>query len=233
MKKVLFLMLFLLVLKAANVSAQVRIGGDGEPYAAAILDLNADDSDTPTENKGALALPRVNLDDNTAQLNSADPITGMLVYNTNEYMAGGNGVGVYFYDGNYWVLISGDGIMENAVTNATTDGGLILDGSGTPTEPYTLGIANNGIRTQHIADKAVTVQKMSVTHVNATYTGLGNAAGSTGTATLPSMCNPDYTLYTFSAYGIVTAQTSGSGVQFYRHTTSGTPAVNIRYWCFN
>jgi len=107
MRKVLFLLLFLLVLGAAGTNAQVRIGGDGAPHTAAVLDLNVDDSDTPTENKGALALPRVSLATNTDELNGATPLTGMLVYNTNTTM----GKGVYFWDGSNWVIISGDGIV--------------------------------------------------------------------------------------------------------------------------
>ena len=44
MKKVLFLLLFLVIFGAAGTNAQVRIGGDGEPHTAAVLDLNADDT---------------------------------------------------------------------------------------------------------------------------------------------------------------------------------------------
>jgi len=108
MRKVLFLMFLLLLmgLGAAGVKAQVRIGGNGAPQGAAVLDLNADDTATPTANKGALALPRVSLASNTAQLNGTAPITGMLVYNTNASMTGGNGVGMYFWDGSAWVMVA-------------------------------------------------------------------------------------------------------------------------------
>ena len=95
-------LLLLMGLGAANVSAQVRIGGDTAPNAAAVLDLNVNNDATPTGNKGALALPRVSLGSTTAQLNGAIPITGMLVYNTNASMTGGNGVGMYFWDGTAW-----------------------------------------------------------------------------------------------------------------------------------
>ena len=108
MKKVLFLMFLLLLmgLGAAGVKAQVRIGGDGAPNAAAVLDLNANDDATPAGNKGALALPRVSLASTTAQLNGATPISGMLVYNTNASMTGGSGVGMYFWDGSSWVRVA-------------------------------------------------------------------------------------------------------------------------------
>ena len=100
MKKVLFFMFLLfLCLEAASVKAQVRIGGNTAPQGAAVLDLNADNTATPTANKGALALPRINLgalSGSGANLNGATPITGMLVYNTNTAL----GVGIYSWSGN-------------------------------------------------------------------------------------------------------------------------------------
>ena len=134
MKKVLFLLLFLVVLGAININGQVRIGGDEAPNAAAVLDLNVDDDATPTGNKGALALPRVNLDDNTAQLNGTDPIAGMLVYNTNADMTDGDGVGVYYWDGSQWV--------NPAASNDTA-------------------IADGAVTTEKLADASVTATKIA------------------------------------------------------------------------
>jgi len=153
MRKVLFLMFLLLLmgLGAAGVKAQVRIGGNGAPQGAAVLYLNADNTATPTANKGALALPRVSLASNTAQLNGTAPITGMLVYNTNATL----GVGIYFYNGSNWVPIDGDGIIGNEVTNATANGGLVRAGSGTASSPYTLGIAPSGVTTTMLAPAPV------------------------------------------------------------------------------
>ena len=107
MKKVLFLMFLLLLmgLGAASVKAQVRIGGDTVPHAAAVLDLNENNDATPTGNKGGLALPRVSLATTTTYLNGAKPTTGMLVYNTNASITGGSGVGIYFWDGSKWLRI--------------------------------------------------------------------------------------------------------------------------------
>ena len=159
MKKVLFLMslLFLMVLGTASLRAQVRIGGDGAPNAAAVLDLNADNSATPTANKGALALPRVSLANNTAQLNGATPITGMLVYNTNATL----GTGIYFWDGSKWVIISGDGVVGNELTDTIAGGGLNKTGGGTAASPYKVGIKTGGVTTGMIANGAVTSEKIS------------------------------------------------------------------------
>ena len=77
---------------------------------AAVLDLNADNTATPTANKGALALPRVSLASATAQLNGTAPITGMLVYNTNTTL----GVGMYYWDGSTWVNMNNNYFIGSA-----------------------------------------------------------------------------------------------------------------------
>jgi hypothetical protein len=97
MKKVLFFMLFLMILGTASVKAQVRIGGNGVPHGAAVLDLNTDDANNGTK---TLALPRVRLTSITDKMGNAALLNGMLVYNT----AGGTlSEGVYYWDGSQWV----------------------------------------------------------------------------------------------------------------------------------
>ena len=166
MKKVLFLMvlLFLMGLGTAGVKAQVRIGGNTPPSAAAVLDLNA--TDATNNGTGGFTLPRVSLANNTAQLNNTTPITGMLVYNTSATL----GVGIYFWNGTNWLPISGDGVIGNEVTNATASSGLLRSGSGTAADPFTLGVATGGvtsamildgtIATADIANNAVTVANL-------------------------------------------------------------------------
>jgi hypothetical protein len=163
MKKVLFLMLFLFVLGAAGVKAQVRIGGNSAPNGSAVLDLNATDAATGTK---GLALPRVNLTSNTMQITSGvTNLTGMLVYNTTATL----GVGVYYWNGSNWMkvldgsFVEGDAIVGNEVTNATSGGGLTRAGSGTAAAPYTLGIANGGVTAAMIANQAVTLAKIATT----------------------------------------------------------------------
>jgi len=105
MKKVLFLMLFLIVLGTASVKAQVRIGGNAAPNASAVLDLNANDTNNGTK---GLALPRVGLTSNTMLLPGVTSnLTGMLVYNTTTTGgAGVNTIGIYFWNGATWVKAS-------------------------------------------------------------------------------------------------------------------------------
>jgi hypothetical protein len=103
MKKVLFFALLLMISGAAGVNAQVRIGGDGAPHTAAVLDLNA--SDAINSGNLGLALPRVSLANETELLNGANPMDGTLVYNTNA----GFGVGLYYWVTDKWVKLTIDG----------------------------------------------------------------------------------------------------------------------------
>ena len=102
MKKVLFFALLLVILGVASVSAQVRIGGDGEPNEAAVLDLNVDND---TDGTKGLALPRVSLASTDDKLGYTDLLEGMLVYNTKADIIGGSGIGIYFWDGTGWVAV--------------------------------------------------------------------------------------------------------------------------------
>jgi hypothetical protein len=106
MKKVLFLMflLFLIVLGTAGVKAQVRIGGNAAPSQAAVLDLNAGNDNAANTATGGLVLPRVNLTSNTMQLtNGVANQTGTMVYDVTATLGR---IGVYYWNGNNWVLAS-------------------------------------------------------------------------------------------------------------------------------
>ncbi|GHT53399.1 hypothetical protein FACS189446_0700 [Bacteroidia bacterium] len=161
MKKMLFLMLFLLVLGAANVNSQVRIGGNGVPNGAAVLDLNA--TDVINNGTKTLALPRVSLASTTDKLGYITLLNGMLVYNTNA----ASGAGVYYWDTSKWVKVSdgafteADGVIGNEITDTIANGGLTRSGLGTEASPYKVGIKPNGIVNSMIADRAVSLSKIS------------------------------------------------------------------------
>ena len=106
MKKVLFLMLFCVVLGAAGVNAQIKIGSDTEPTQGAVLDLNAQDGYV-----GGLLLPNVQLTDlssfptdftSATEINGnpalKTQLVGLLIYNT----GGTYPSGVYVWDGTEW-----------------------------------------------------------------------------------------------------------------------------------
>ncbi|GHT54910.1 hypothetical protein FACS189451_01910 [Bacteroidia bacterium] len=162
MKKMLFLMLFLLVLGAANVSAQVRIGGNGQPNPAAVLDLNADNTVTGTK---GLALPRVSLTALNTPLTGSPTVNGMLVYNA----SGSLSIGVYYWDTNKWVKVSdgsfveGDAIVGNEITDTIANGGLTRTGAGTAESPYKVGIKAGGIKDGMIAVGNINKNKLQTT----------------------------------------------------------------------
>lgn len=77
----------------------------------------------------------------------------------------GNGT-ILAWNGSTWYettvpALEADGVIGNEVLNATPGRGLQRAGLGTNEDPYTLGIANNGVITEMIADKAVTLAKLA------------------------------------------------------------------------
>lgn len=76
--------------------AQVGINSDGsQPVSSAMLDVKA-------TNKGFLP-PRISLLSYNDVSTIPSPTTGLLVYNTNTSMVGGNGCGYYYYNGSRWI----------------------------------------------------------------------------------------------------------------------------------
>jgi len=185
MKKVLFLMflLFLIVLGTANIKAQVRIGGNGVPNAAAVLDLNADDTNAGTK---GLALPRVSLTNVSTPLTGTPTVNGMLVYNT----GGALTAGIYFWSGSIWNRV--DDAIGNELTDTIAGGGLTKSGSGTAADPYKVGIKAGGITTGMIANGAVTGNKIATVLSDSglflVSTGTGWVAGGFNTT---GFRNPD------------------------------------------
>ena len=117
-------LLLLMGLGAAGVKAQVRIGGNGAPNAAAILDLNATDATTGTK---GLALPRVALTSATMLLSGVTTnLTGMMVYNTS---AAWSPVGIYLWNGVSW-------IQASLPSTSAIDSGLVLMSNG---KTWTMG----------------------------------------------------------------------------------------------
>jgi hypothetical protein len=98
MKKMFFLMLALLVLGAASMNAQVRIGGTDDPSSGAVLDLNA--TDAATNGGKALVLPRFEAKTNFPA--AVAPLKGALVYCT------GND-SIYSCTGTTWVAVGAAG----------------------------------------------------------------------------------------------------------------------------
>jgi uncharacterized protein (TIGR02145 family) len=104
MKRMIFLMLAFLILGAASMNAQVRIGGLDDPHESALLDLNA--TDAANSGNLGLALPRVTLQSTEDQSTIPNPVAGLAVYNTTKVGSGATAVvpGIYVFTGTEWAL---------------------------------------------------------------------------------------------------------------------------------
>jgi uncharacterized protein (TIGR02145 family) len=104
MKRMIFLMLTLLMLSAASMNAQVRIGGTTDPHGSAVLDLNT--ADATNNGTLGLALPRVALQSTEDQSTITNPVAGLAVYNTTKMGSGATAVapGIYVFTGTAWTL---------------------------------------------------------------------------------------------------------------------------------
>jgi uncharacterized protein (TIGR02145 family) len=116
-KRTFFLMLMLIMMSAASVNAQVTIGSTDDPHGGAVLDL----SKANGEHAGFL-LPRISLENvATWQIGGDKSLgIGMVVYNTNNSVAGGDGIGIYIWEGNAWtrVKISADDVCPHVFRDA-------------------------------------------------------------------------------------------------------------------
>jgi len=124
-------------LGAASVRAQVRIGGNTAPSAAAVLDLNAGNDNVANTGTGGLVLPRVDLTSSTKQLTpGVVNQTGTMVYNVTTTLGR---IGVYYWNGNAWVNAS-------LPSTSPADSGKLLmsDGKTITLSPITVTRRNAG-----------------------------------------------------------------------------------------
>ena len=112
--KIFTLLLLAAILFVRKSEAQVTIGGNTDPVAGAILDLNS-----PAGSKGGLLVSSVDLTDlseipatgfvgiTTAQPTNMD-LAGTVVYNTNQ----ATGLGLYVWDGDDWIKLADSSVGE-------------------------------------------------------------------------------------------------------------------------
>jgi hypothetical protein len=90
--------LFIFACLQGLMAQNVGINADGSsPDNSAMLDVKASDR--------GLLLPRVSLTNVTSASPVTSPATGLLVFNTNASVTGGNGTGFYYWDGSQWVKL--------------------------------------------------------------------------------------------------------------------------------
>jgi len=194
------------------MSAQVRIGGDGEPNEAAVLDLNADGTTTGTK---GLALPRVSLSSDDVILPGVtENLDGMLVYNT----SGSLPAGVYFWNGSNWIMGSTDTIPGGGLTK--TDDGKI-------------GVIAGGITSDMLADGSVSMSKTSMNKivVNMWSQNSMPANGTYLDIPIPATCNSDAFWYVLNLNSTVTSGLASGNIRV--HIISRTNNTgNIIFYCW-
>jgi len=201
-------LLLLMGLGAVGVKAQVRIGGDTIPNAAAVLDLNVDDTATGTK---GLALPRVNLNSNTTILTGATAnISGMMVYNT----GGSLNAGVYFWNGSNWIM---------GLTDTIPGGGLEKTSDGK------IGIKKGGVTADMLASDVTALGSIYRTSVVVNMNS--NTAGASGSAPLPAGCTPGYS-WAMMTGGNFVVQLAGTTAACYRlYTNSSNTQCTVWLFC--
>lgn len=111
---VLGIFIMILFLFAQSLFAQVGIGTT-IPDSSATLDITSTD--------GGILIPRISLIDVTnitTPINN--PATGLLIYNTNASVVGGNNEGFYYFNGTRWIKFS---IIDGSISTNLKDIAII------------------------------------------------------------------------------------------------------------
>lgn len=170
MKQYLLSLIFVLFTFLTN--AQIGIGTTS-PDPSSILEVQS-------TTKGFLA-PRINLSSVTnSSIDGANTnAAGLLIYNTNASVTGGNGAGYYYWDGSIWVSMK-------APTSGGSGAGWQLDGNSVASGDF-LGTTNNfplEIRINNSLKTRITSrgQIEPLNTANSVYLGQGAGANAYATA---------------------------------------------------
>jgi uncharacterized protein (TIGR02145 family) len=215
-KKAILLALMLIMMGAASVNAQVRIGGLDNPNSSAVLDLNA--TDAANNGELGLALPRVELTSTIDFAPLQAHVAGMIVYNT--ATADDVTPGTYYNDGSKWVRL-GNGTLIGAA-----DGGLTVASPLSTSDPYTVSIANGGVITAKIADKAVTAAKLADGVLASTAAPIitTQPKSFSWSRMKDSNGDPNSTVTSFSPTLTITASGSGLSYKWYKKAVNRNAA---------
>ena len=102
---------------AFSQNIAINLAGAASTQPTAILDMS-----DPSNNALGLVLPNVSISAfNTIAPFASTPATGLIVWNTNAAMAGGLGVGFYYWNGTQWNYLYNNGsAVGNFILNQTT-----------------------------------------------------------------------------------------------------------------
>jgi len=215
-------LLLLMGLGAASVKAQVRIGGNAAPNAAAVLDLNAADA-TNNGTKG-LALPRVNLTSNTMLLSGVTSnLSGMIVYNTTANSTIGTTIGIYFWNGANWVR------ANLPSTSAADSGKLLISNGQTFTVLQSMSLDTNQIHLQQRVAMPVTLTLILDTIVH-----FGTRSGTYQNVYVQGLTIADICFASNSSAYFTPYTTNGTGyIKFTSLEANGRmAATNMRFRCY-
>jgi len=192
-------LLLLMGLGAASVRAQVRIGGNTAPSAAAVLDLNAGNDNVANTGTGGLVLPRVDLTSSTKQLTpGVVNQTGTMVYNVTTTLGR---IGVYYWNGNAWVNAS-------LPSTSPADSGKLLMSNGTTIalSPITVTRRNTGSFSINTSPSAATLYLIFGAMINLTI-----PAWSSNVYTMQGLGSNDFCTMQCSA-------TQNAAIAYYNNT---------------
>ncbi|GHS99036.1 hypothetical protein FACS189421_08740 [Bacteroidia bacterium] len=203
MKKMIFLMLTLMILGAASMNAQVKIGGDGttSPVTGAVLELDGA--------QGALLLPNVD----TLRTSIATPVAGMQVYRPADNK-------VYVYDGTSWKASASVGVGVGAPVITTQPKAFsfsrLRDTNGDPSGPSAAAaIANIGKLTVEAVGDGLQYQWYEKsTNKNAPDTKLTGTSATTNEYVYSAADIPDVNVanWGMKSYYVVVSDANGNSV---------------------
>jgi hypothetical protein len=226
MSKNLRLPLFCLLLTVfTHINAQNVGIGTSTPNSSAKLHIESTNS--------GLLIPRVSLvavNNGTSPVNT--PVTGVLVYNTNAAITGGDGTGFYFWNGTQWVpLKGGDNTLDMAYDEGGPGAGRIITADAGRVEINGTGGLLVNANTTTISEAAL-VNNTNGTQNTTTQLGyVGVNAGSTsvfgvrtiarGTAATGMWDGP------MGVFGLVESPTSGGTINLNTTVGSSNKAVGV------
>ncbi|MDR0232955.1 MAG: tail fiber domain-containing protein [Dysgonamonadaceae bacterium] len=174
------LMVLMSLMPLVTTQAQVKIGQDAEPVKGTVLELNSN----PGGYIGGLRLTNVSLASITDLTRLSETpsdvadLKGAIVYNTNPAIIGGNGTGVYYWDGAKWVKDAGATVDLDAWLtkgNAGTDASVNFIGT-KDYQPLQFKIGNVSNVATHAGRLATTTTSFGFNALGKNTIGIRNTA---------------------------------------------------------
>jgi len=229
-----YIKLLFILITCIVAHAQVGIGTT-TPDASSVLDITSTD-------KGLL-IPRVSIGDTSLAAPVVTPATGLLIYNTNAAITGGDGVGFYYWNGTQWTQFTTSGkaweLTGNSGTNPTTN--FVGTSDSQDLVFRTNNIENMRINTDGNVGIGTTSNQARLyvnipTSNNTTNYGIYNYHNGTDPGTTYGIRNLNYTSTNSTKYGIYNNTNSeGTGAHYgiFNQTYMNPSSNATGYGAFN